>query len=616
MNLSVLWELQKRLIAAAAAGVSLAPEDFRLKKAVEQMEPLAAASPVFRRIRDMAEGVTRSDCPDRPGLLLEALGLLEAVLKTQGSIGKPENGAFLEPLEPISCGAWIRPNLSYSRLAPLVEALEGEGRLRYAAVTEAYEETPEIFSDYRLKARMAGVLGDGYYEMADAMEQWLKAEGPQVVPLLKEGFRIDGGKETERRIRILGEVAGEEETDFFCKVISEGSKELRVTAIAMLKASEENAGLLLDLIRSERGKAKKAAMWALSFLDTEEAAGFWQKEADKNPKEAEELLRESSCDYVSDILAGLLRTYLEEKASGFAGLTKEEKKEKEAEEGRLLEAVKGKHSPALCACYPELYRLLPEEACDVLADSLLQEPHPGLFSLAKDLWEEKGGGFLEPFFLTSLLSDEPERVYEQFSGFFLPSRRKQRPEAENQADRLQKVLEKLKRDKKDGSLGFLCHKSPGLAGGPLTWYRRPVVLDERWNRLFLELPVKAAKREEGYDRLLGEWYRPGDREMDIRYGRYFYNRAMERGTRLADIRMLKACGWENFHGLIERAVKDGRPLPLWQMKQLLEEIPLAGPEKGGELGRLLQKQGKKGTGELRALENWRDELLQGFSLKN
>ena len=39
MNLNAAYELRDRLETAAVAGVNLIEEDFRLKRAVEQMEP-------------------------------------------------------------------------------------------------------------------------------------------------------------------------------------------------------------------------------------------------------------------------------------------------------------------------------------------------------------------------------------------------------------------------------------------------------------------------------------------------------------------------------------------------------------------------------------------------
>ena len=50
MNLNPLYELKERLESSVIAGVSLLSEDFRLARAVEQMEPLAKASPIFQKI--------------------------------------------------------------------------------------------------------------------------------------------------------------------------------------------------------------------------------------------------------------------------------------------------------------------------------------------------------------------------------------------------------------------------------------------------------------------------------------------------------------------------------------------------------------------------------------
>ena len=47
MNLTALYELKEQLETAAVSGCGLMREDFRLKRAIEQMKPLAAAAPVF-----------------------------------------------------------------------------------------------------------------------------------------------------------------------------------------------------------------------------------------------------------------------------------------------------------------------------------------------------------------------------------------------------------------------------------------------------------------------------------------------------------------------------------------------------------------------------------------
>ena len=50
MNLTALYELKEQLETAAVSGCRLMKEDFRLKRAIEQMKPLAAAAPVFQKI--------------------------------------------------------------------------------------------------------------------------------------------------------------------------------------------------------------------------------------------------------------------------------------------------------------------------------------------------------------------------------------------------------------------------------------------------------------------------------------------------------------------------------------------------------------------------------------
>ena len=69
MNFSMIYELRDRLETAVIAGVGLIQEDFRLKKAIQQIEPLAKASPVFGKIYQMACKSVEPSCEDRAGVL-------------------------------------------------------------------------------------------------------------------------------------------------------------------------------------------------------------------------------------------------------------------------------------------------------------------------------------------------------------------------------------------------------------------------------------------------------------------------------------------------------------------------------------------------------------------
>lgn len=168
MNLSAVYELQNRLEMAAVAGVNLISEDFRLKRAVEQMAPLAGLSPVFQKIYGLSVKLISPECEDLSGLLLDTLALVEAVCVTQGSLFM---GGEMEPIPEV--GKSVCQNFPYSVMAPVVEAFQGTGSGRYAAIRDAHEATPELFNDYRIEGLMVQALNDSYGELADMVEEWL-----------------------------------------------------------------------------------------------------------------------------------------------------------------------------------------------------------------------------------------------------------------------------------------------------------------------------------------------------------------------------------------------------------------------------------------------------------
>ncbi len=168
MNLDAVYELRDRLETAAAAGVNLIQEDFRLKRAVQQVEPFAKASPVFQKIYGMAGTLLMPECEDRAGVLLDTLGLLDAVLCTQGTTGA--DGEIQEPEMFLPDGD-LYQKVSYGRLAAVLEAFRGTGGGRYAVIRDAHEEDPGIFQDYRMKYWMVRALGDSYGELAEMVAE-------------------------------------------------------------------------------------------------------------------------------------------------------------------------------------------------------------------------------------------------------------------------------------------------------------------------------------------------------------------------------------------------------------------------------------------------------------
>lgn len=162
MNLQPLFGVKDRLEHCAVAGTGLLEEDFRLRRAVDGLAPLASASPVFAKISTGLSGLLAASPEERGGLLLDVLALVDAVAYTQG-ITQAE-GEW-EPIVPHGDAVYIP--LPYSRLKPILTALTTTGSGRLEVLRRAWEEDPQLLRDSRIMAALVGGLGDTYGEMGD-----------------------------------------------------------------------------------------------------------------------------------------------------------------------------------------------------------------------------------------------------------------------------------------------------------------------------------------------------------------------------------------------------------------------------------------------------------------
>ena len=300
MNFSMIYELRDRLETAVIAGVGLIQEDFRLKKAIQQIEPLAKASPVFGKIYQMACKSVEPSCEDRAGVLLDTLALVDAVLCTQGSLQKEGE---LKPIkEQVSLGN-ICTNVPYSQMAPVLEAFNGTGSGRYATLRDTYKNQPEIFEDYRVKGLMVKALGDSYSELADMVAEWLEDEGVKVLPLLKQGFNPQGKRDMAKRVQVIEAIAGKDENEFYLEMLPKAGKEVKEALVFALHNDKGNEGQLLDLVKAEKGKVKEAALYSLSYMEGSASLEYWNKQMKKNPQKTVTYLRETKEDWASDLVA-------------------------------------------------------------------------------------------------------------------------------------------------------------------------------------------------------------------------------------------------------------------------------------------------------------------------
>lgn len=618
MNLRVVYELRDRLKTAAVAGTGLITEDFRLKRAVEQMAPLAKASPVFGKICQMARKAVALECEDRTALVLDTLSLLDAVLCTQGSLLK--EGQWREiPVQTGRGGGCV--NIPYSQMAPVLEAFRGTGSGRYAVLRDTHEERPEIFADHRIKNLMVKALGDSYTDLADMVAGWLLDEGREILPLLKQGFEPEGKRDMAKRVELISAIAGGEENDFYAESLPEASKEVKEELVRALRHREDNEGLLLDLVKSEKGKVKEAALCALTHMNGEKAEEFWKKQMDKKPEKAVNYLQDSRTVWASDLIAEHLERWLDTFDQSGIPL-----KELKNEDRQLLydlrRAALGKSSPRMCACYKRIYQIIPQETAELLWDSLMEEQPESLCRTAEEMYEAYGDQFLQPVFWIDLLTKSSREVYDRFCSYLRPEGLLDKVKnggSKRDAMGIYKVLMRVRYEEKEG--GYVVYReawdspvrlrtvvSKLEAGFDPRWY--PLLLQSK-DRFDTRFRKQARSYDNGYDAMVAGLFCPDMEELKEDYGKYFYQGARLHGTVAADVRMLKRCGWKDYKGLLSLAGKKSDHIATYEIRELLSELPMSSEELAEELDSLIRSYGKKARIGIGVLEMWRDKLKNG-----
>lgn len=301
MDITPIYELRTRLRSVMIAGTNLLSEDFRLKKAVEGFAPLCSASPVFGKINELA-GKLLDD--NSPGTLIDTITLTDAVITT---LGTTEANGIPENISIESSGAVI-VNSPYSQLSAVINALTVSGSGNFNTVQTAWNDNPDLFKDYRVTPALVQGLGASYSELADLAEDILSVMGKNIVPFLKRGFDPKGKKEMVRRVFIIENLCGADENNFYLEQLKEAEKDVRKVLIYALRHDARNIDKLIELTKTEKGKAKTAALAALMSYGDEQAEGtalipFFEEYSKKKPKETAEILKNASSKWTSELAA-------------------------------------------------------------------------------------------------------------------------------------------------------------------------------------------------------------------------------------------------------------------------------------------------------------------------
>ena len=560
MNFEPLYELKNRLENVAVVGINLAKDDFRLKRAVEQVKEYSTVAKVFKQIYDMGSSLISTDDEDKCDLFLDLLALLDAVLCTQATT---YSGDKPQQIKTIAKNKDYYKELHYSELSPLLYALTETGSGRCEIIENIIENNSKLLNDFRVKNYMIHGLSDKYSEISYIITEELKKQGKEVIPLLKGGFDPQGKRDMVLRFDIISTLCKEEENDFYKYCIENGSKEIKEIAIEALKYSQDNIDYILDLTKTEKGRLKNKAFEALSYMNDDRAEKEWDKFFKKKPFENILYLQNTNQQWAIDYLTNYIEEYVKE-------LKKEDKKkEVGVEVSSLCMMTFKRRTNKLLSLYKELYPYNRYEIKRILSYYIVSKVDKEIIDLVKELSEKYEGEFLEQEFLISLIKDKPETVYKNFSkyvgvgksqkeikdlfsNFFLGKHSKTKESARIQEDFRTVFNIIFHIEYKEESKEYILYwqniddysvMEVKLSGFDKKWYDIIFELDndyyENWNSY------------SSYNSSIKRLYNPDIKGMKEKYGKFYYNIILSRIPYGYDIEFLNKLEWTDYKDFLK-----------------------------------------------------------------
>ena len=634
MNFEPLYELKNRLENVAVVGINLAKDDFRLKRAVEQLKEYSTAAKVFKQIYDMGNSLISSDDEDKCDLFLDLLALLDAVLCTQATT---YSGDKPQEIKSITKTKDYYKELHYSELSPLIYAFSENGGGRLFTIQDAVDNKSEIFDDFRLKSYMIKGLSDKYSEIVNLATKQLKKQRKEIIPLLKDGFSPRGGKEMLSRLDIISHIAKEDENDFYKYCIENGSKEIKEYAIGYLSYDQKNTDYLLDLTKTEKGKLKNKAFEALSYMNDNRAAEEWGKFLKKKPLDNIEYLRGTDQQWAIDYLDEFIENYVTETKN---------KTLKTAEEKRTVEydilkispfILKNRNEKSLLFC-KELYPYNKYEIKRILNFYIAKDLDKEVINTIKELSKEYEGEFLQQEFLISLIKDKAETVYKNFSKYAGAGKEKEEIRAlfntfirgnysKNKEERkvqedfrdMFQIILRMHYDEENRE--YILEWPDTISGYPIQI--KLDGFDKKWYDIILGTSTEITGNWEYYSSSHGDFrylYNPNIKGLKEKFAEFYYNITLLRTPYLADIEFLNKLEWKDYKDFLVGKMDIGKNIYLLSYRlsyisDFINKIPISEEDLKTQIEELLEKYKTLQKTTRFLCQVWLDKLNSGVKVK-
>ena len=634
MNFEPLYQLKNRLENVAVVGINLAKDDFRLKRAVEQLKEYSTAAKVFKQIYDMGNSLISSDDEDKCDLFLDLLALLDAVLCTQATT---YSGDKPQEIKSITKTKDYYKELHYSELSPLIYAFSENGGGRLFTIQDAVDNKAEIFDDFRLKSYMIKGLSDKYSEIVNLATKQLKKQRKEIIPLLKDGFSPRGGKEMLSRLDIISHIAKEDENDFYKYCIENGSKEIKEYAIGYLSYDQSNIDYILDLTKTEKGKLKNKAFEALSYMNDNRAAEEWGKFLKKKPLDNIEYLRGTDQQWAIDYLDEFIENYVTETKN---------KTLKTAEEKRTVEydilkispfILKNRNEKSLLFC-KELYPYNKYEIKRILNFYIAKDLDKEVINTIKELSKEYEGEFLQQEFLISLIKDKAKTVYKNFSKYAGAGKEKEEIRAlfntfirgnysKNKEERkvqedfrdMFQIILRMHYDEENRE--YILEWPDTISGYPIQI--KLDGFDKKWYDIILGTSTEITGNWEYYSSSHGDFrylYNPNIKGLKEKFAEFYYNITLLRTPYLADIEFLNKLEWKDYKDFLVGKMDIGKNIYLLSYRlsyisDFINKIPISEEDLKTQIEELLEKYKTLQKTTRFLCQVWLDKLNSGVKVK-
>ena len=635
MNFEPLYELKNRLENVAVVGINLVKDDFRLKRAVEQVKEYSTAAKVFKQIYDMGSSLISTNDEDKCDLFLDLLALLDAVLCTQATT---YSGDKPQEINTIAKNKDYYKELHYSELSPLIYAFTETGGGRLNIIIDSFKTNPEIMKDFRVKTYMIHGLSDKYSEISDRMVEELKKQGKEVIPLLKDGFDPQGKREMISRLEIIASLCKEEENDFYKYCIENGSKEMKENAISELKYSQDNIDYILDLIKTEKGTVKNKAYVSLLWMNDSRAEKEWDKFFKKKPFDNIYSFQFTNQQWVIDYLNNFIKEYIVELKNKTLK-TAEERRIVEGEVAKICSVSFNKEINKNLDYYRELYPYNKYEVKRILSYYIVANLNKEITELIKELSKKYEGEFLEQEFLISLIKDKPETVYKNFSKYagvgkdekeikklfhtFFANNKlsKNKEEAKAQEDfrTIFNVIFHIyyNEESKEYILYWQNINNYSVIEIKLSGF------DKKWYDLIFNIEDDFYENwnyYSSYHRDLKSLYNPDIKEIKEKYGKFYYNIILSRIPYSDDIEFLNKLGWSDYRDFLKGKIDIEKNAPklhnrVRSIGYILNEVPISESELIKQIEELFEMDKKMKRMSINLCERWLERLKSGVKVK-